>query len=350
MIELSMHEAVSKTTAGRLGAVLYLVSGVVTVISLVLPAPATLNALAVACVGILAMALAPIIWHLPWHRWPRRASLVLPLVALPLISVHNVAGGSDPYRWGLFYVVVSAWVGLAQPRGTFYLISPLLAISYALPLVVFNHPLWALSSSLYAVPVCGLVAESVAWAISRASQAQQALRESETRLRDLAHHDALTGLSNRTDFLLHLDEALSQRPVQGSVALMFADIDDFKGINDRLGHATGDEVLRHAAHSLNSGVRPGDLVARMGGDEFTVLLPRVGSLAEAVSIADRIREQLRKPVVCGDVEVAINASVGVALAAADDSAESLLHRADKAMYSAKRSGKDRAVVLDLAAA
>lgn len=347
-----MYEAVSRATAGRLGAVLYLVSGIVTAVSLVLPAPPTLNAPLVALVGVVAIVLAGPIWYLPWHHWPRRASLALPLLALPLISFHNVVGGSDPYRWGLFYVVVSAWIGLAQPRGTFYAIAPLMALSYALPLILLpDHPFWALSSTLYAIPVCGLVAESVAWAIDRASQAQHALRESEAHLRDMAHHDSLTGLSNRTDFLLHLDSALrSAFESEGCVALLFADVDDFKGINDRLGHATGDEVLRHAASCLSSSVRPGDLVARFGGDEFTVLLPRVSSLAEALRIAERIREQLRQPLRYGDVDVAIKASVGVALAAANDTAETLLHRADEAMYNAKRSGKDRAVVLDLAAA
>jgi len=155
---------------------------------------------------------------------------VLPLLALPLISIHNIAGGSDPYCWGLFYVV---------------LICPLLVVSYALPLIVLpNHPLWSISSTLYAVPVCGLVAESVAWAISRAAHAQQALSDSEARLRDMAHHDALTGLSNRADFLLQLDAALDHaRVADDRVALLFTDIDDFKKIKDRLGHAAGDGVV-----------------------------------------------------------------------------------------------------------
>src|SRR5687767_9291961 len=103
-----MHEAVSRTTAGRLAAALYLVSGAVTVLSLLLPAPPSMNAPVVAAVGVIAIGMTLPIWYLPWHRWPRRASLVLAVLALPLISVHNVGGGADPYRWGLFYVVIAA--------------------------------------------------------------------------------------------------------------------------------------------------------------------------------------------------------------------------------------------------
>jgi diguanylate cyclase (GGDEF)-like protein len=345
-----MDGAVSRTTAGRVAAALFLLSGALTVLSLALPAPPTLDAGKVALVGAVSMAAAVPVWLVPWQHWPRWTSLSLVVFALPLISFHNIVGGSDPYRWGIFYVVLAAWVGLAHPRGTFVLLSPLVAASYALPLVIFpDHPFWSLSSTLYAVPVCCLVSESVAWAIDRAARAQWALQASEARLRDMAHHDALTGLSNRTDFLLQLESALDRaRLLRRGIAVLFLDIDEFKGINDRLGHAAGDELLRHVAACLRAAVRPEDVAARLGGDEFTVLLADVSSSDDAMRVAERIHTELKRP---HDFHsgAAVNASIGVVLARPDDSPDSLLRRADAAMYEAKRGGKGRAALLDLAA-
>jgi diguanylate cyclase (GGDEF)-like protein len=338
-----MHEAVSRTTAGRVAAALFLVSGAVTLVSVVLPAPPTLNAPAVAACGLIAMLAAIPAWFAPWDRLPRRAMLIMVSLALPLISVHNVVGGSDPYRWGLFYVVLSAWLGLAQPRGTFLWMSPLLVISYALPLILFSHPLWALSSTLYAIPVCGLVAESVAWAIDRAGRAQQALSDSESRLRYLAHHDPLTGLSNRADFLMQLERLLAD---QAGLGLLFVDIDDFKDVNDRFGHAAGDQLLQHVANCLLSAVRPDDVVARLGGDEFTVILAGVASRQEAERVAARIRQTLLAPT--PELASPVRASIGITISAPDESGDVLLRRADAAMYAAKRRTK-RSTLAQLAA-
>src|SRR5579864_6094739 len=116
MIEQTMYEAVSRTTAGRVAAALFLMSGTVTLASVVLPAPPNLNAAAVGACGLIAMLAAIPAWFVPWHRLPRRVMLLMVIFALPLIAVHNFVGGSDPYRWGIFYLVLSAWLGLAQPR------------------------------------------------------------------------------------------------------------------------------------------------------------------------------------------------------------------------------------------
>jgi diguanylate cyclase (GGDEF)-like protein len=131
---------------------------------------------------------------------------------------------------------------------------------------------------------------------------------------------------------------------------LFIDIDDFKRVNDRLGHATGDDLLRHVAVQIVSCVRPEDVVARFGGDEFTVLLRRVGSKDEALGVAERIRERLRtEPVGSDGSPLLIVASVGLALGRPGDSADAMLRRADAAMYRAKELAK-RGFCMDQAAA
>jgi diguanylate cyclase len=169
-----------------------------------------------------------------------------------------------------------------------------------------------------------------------------ATRESE--LRHQAFHDGLTGLANRALFLDRLQHALALhardlRPV----AVVFLDLDDFKVVNDTLGHAVGDELLVRVAERLTGAVRTGDTVARLGGDEFAVLLEDGG---DPMPIAAKVSASLVPPFTLrGDV-VDVHASIGICELDAEDAplaADELLARSDTAMYSAKRSGKDRIV-------
>jgi diguanylate cyclase (GGDEF)-like protein/PAS domain S-box-containing protein len=171
------------------------------------------------------------------------------------------------------------------------------------------------------------------------------------QMRDLAEHDSLTGLLNRSAFRLQMERALRRaRNTQELVALLFIDLDGFKQVNDRLGHAAGDEVLRVVARRMSSSVRAADIVARLGGDEFVVLLesPVDASIAEEVSsrILAALTEDYsflrRAESGLGDsVELPkVGASIGVALYTPQEShVDSLFKRADAAMYDAKRSGK-----------
>ena len=168
----------------------------------------------------------------------------------------------------------------------------------------------------------------------------RALREG---LRHQAEHDALTGLPNRQRFFTRLKELQSgggERQGDGLeriVGIAYFDLDGFKGINDNLGHAAGDELLAKLADRLAPLIRSGDLIARLGGDEFAVL---VGATSPEVMLAvvNRLDEAVRQPVEVGGELVTIGASFGVATTAcgAVDSVE-LLRRADSAMYSSKRS-------------
>lgn len=169
-------------------------------------------------------------------------------------------------------------------------------------------------------------------------------KQAHERLQHLALHDALTNLPNRTLFRDRLRQALVQGQRQGSaVALLNVDLDDFKPVNDEHGHAIGDLVLQQVAQRLLDAVRASDTVARMGGDEFYVLLPGAADAADALRLAGKICATLAEPFDAEGKVLHIGASVGVALyrdQAGDD--KTLMRQADAAMYRAKQAGGHRA--------
>jgi len=160
------------------------------------------------------------------------------------------------------------------------------------------------------------------------------------QMREQADTDQLTGLANRRVFLTALDEELA---ATDTGALVFLDLDNFKEVNDSLGHAAGDALLVDIADRLRQVTREGDLVARLGGDEFTILLRGVTDPHELERIISRISACLREPLVFDQHAVPARASVG-GIWLDGDEAESVLLRADAAMYRAKRSGGDTAVI------
>ncbi|MGQ4276822.1 diguanylate cyclase domain-containing protein [Pseudidiomarina sp. E22-M8] len=164
-----------------------------------------------------------------------------------------------------------------------------------------------------------------------------------------AHHDALTGLPNRSMFTERLQQALNQkrRFPSHNFAVLFVDLDRFKDINDSLGHSAGDEFLLEASRRIGECVRDNDTVARLGGDEFVILLNLVRHIDDAKDVASRIIEHMRQPFVFGETEHYSGASVGIAeCKSRNDTAERLLRDADAAMYQAKSMGRGRYVVFD----
>jgi diguanylate cyclase (GGDEF)-like protein len=158
----------------------------------------------------------------------------------------------------------------------------------------------------------------------------------------LARHDALTSLPNRTLFLDRVEQAVARSARSGAtLAVLFLDLDGFKGVNDRFGHAEGDDLLKTVASRLVSCVRAADSVARLGGDEFAVLLEGVEDVAELDALCHRLLAALRREIRVMGHEVVVGASIGVAVARPDDDAAGLLRNADMAMYRAKALGKDR---------
>lgn len=169
------------------------------------------------------------------------------------------------------------------------------------------------------------------------------LHEAQELINKLAFYDPLTGLANRRLLMDRLDRALMGAKRHGeSVAIMMCDLDNFKMINDSLGHDAGDELLKHIADSMKSVIREDDLVARLGGDEFVIVLDGIAETGEIIDIASALLEKVEKPLELLGNQVAVSSSLGIAIYPDDGLVSSdLLRNADLAMYYAKGNGKNR---------
>jgi len=170
----------------------------------------------------------------------------------------------------------------------------------------------------------------------------------EAEVRHRALHDPLTGLPNRALALDRLEGALARRRRDGrAVAVLLADLDQFKLVNDSLGHAAGDELLVALAPRLHDAVRPSDTVARLGGDEFLVVCEQLDGAHEAIRVAERVAQAINQPIVLAEGEHFVTASIGIAVAeSAGALPEDLLRDADAAMYRAKERGRGRYELFD----
>jgi len=167
-----------------------------------------------------------------------------------------------------------------------------------------------------------------------------ARKEAEERIRELAYHDVLTGLPNRLLLRDRLEHALARaQRRKHHLAVLFIDLDSFKNINDSLGHAVGDQLLKEVASRLCASVRDVDTVARLGGDEFVVVLENLPDASDAVSVATNIHTVFARPITVGDQALHTSASIGIAIYPDDgENTESLIQNADTAMYQAKAQG------------
>ena len=172
-------------------------------------------------------------------------------------------------------------------------------------------------------------------------------RNLERQLSHRAFHDELTGLANRALFLDRMDHALRVvRTDDDPVVVLFVDLDDFKSVNDALGHSVGDQMLRAIAERIRGVSGVGDTPARLGGDEFALLLEDRGGVDRALDVAERLLADLHEPVSLGGHDIAVLASVGVAVASPEITTAGLLRDADIAMYEAKRAGKSQIKIFD----
>jgi diguanylate cyclase (GGDEF)-like protein len=208
-----------------------------------------------------------------------------------------------------------------------------------------ERSLWRILAGVLAVLL--LVLAAGVWILRRYHRlldAQEAERlAQEERIRHQAFHDALTSLPNRASFTEHLEEAVRRaKRTHWQLALMFLDVDQFKRVNDSLGHDAGDQLLRVLAARIRARVRETDLLFRMGGDEFTVILEDVRGPEEAAMVAQRVIEATREPLQLAHHELAVSVSIGIAMFPKDDAGgERLVKSADTAMYRAKELGRNR---------
>ena len=456
-----LAEPTATRTYARIAAVLFGLASLATLVSQSFQSASPEARALVILVSLAGMAAAPIIWILPWQRWPRSRTLLLLPVALALVDL-GLIGIPNTYAYGAFFVLSFAWVGLAHPRGTSLRMAPLLVVAFVVPPAVAGVEFGSVRNALIiVVAVSALVGETIAWLSAALRDAQQQLheRQSEARFRSMfrqasdivsvvtvdgtimyltpsvervlgygseglvgtrlsrlldpvdipdaarflelvrrgvtpppvewrlcrsdgawrqletvgvnllddpavggivltmrditerrsleaqlshqAFHDPLTGLANRV--LLHerLEDA-ARGTTPDRLAVLFIDLDDFKAVNDSMGHAIGDRALRLVAERFSRCVREGDTVCRLGGDEFAVLLEGIADVSEVTEIAVRLLAVLQDPLVVGETKVVLGASIGVAveLVGAAEPGE-MLRNADIAMYEAKRAGKNR---------
>ena len=275
------------------------------------------------------------------------------------IDLISVAGRLLDLPYGLAFVATGTMAlhpsirALTEPAGNRpQSTSPgrivIVAVALLVPAVITLHNPSGSSQDRIALFVI-IVGLTVA-AVLRIAQALHVAERSEASLAYQAMHDSLTGLPNRRMMHQHLTAVLERAAVDDThVALLFLDLDRFKLVNDTLGHTHGDELLVAVARRLNEHVRPADLVTRIGGDEFMVVLGHVVSVSQALDLANRLRSALRAPFVVNDMEFFVSASIGLAFASGDDpgaSAEVLVRDADTAMYQAKDAGRDAVAVFD----
>jgi len=222
------------------------------------------------------------------------------------------------------------------------------------PLVADGRPLGAVVIEYQPRPVVGGVERRVASVLTQLSSIASLNLRNAVLLRhvqDLAERDSLTGAANRRMFEISLERVLAtvdrrsrREPV---TAVLFLDLDDFKVVNDSLGHAAGDALLVAVTERIAGSVRDGDLVARLGGDEFAVLTEDTPDLKRSVAMAERLVRELRAPYLLGDQHVSVTASIGIASARdASEVASDIVRNADVAMYMAKANGKAGFAIFD----
>ncbi|HUA07392.1 MAG TPA: GGDEF domain-containing protein [Solirubrobacteraceae bacterium] len=283
--------------------------------------------------ALLTVVIAGMVAVAPWERLSARTRSGLVFAYLIVVALLRVAGGTS----GIAPVALLCvfWVGLCGTRRQLWCMLAAITVLFVLPLIIggpADHPPGAWRAAILFIAVSGLIGATGQALVARVREQHLERDRLLAQLHDLAHTDPLTGLPNRRAWELELERALAHaRRKDESLSLAVLDIDNFKDINDRRGHAEGDSLLIDTARRWSEVLRAEDVLARIGGDEFALLMPGCAE-HDAAFVLARIRTSTPVPYSC---------SVGLAAWHGTETGERLLQRADAALYDAKRNGRDR---------
>jgi diguanylate cyclase (GGDEF)-like protein len=320
------------TAATRLGAVASLLAAVGGLLVWTLD-PGSVRSTAIATAGIaVAAAFGGLYVFLPWERLDRRAVLI-PLVALGVPGVaaaaYNTGGMSSPYTY--YFVFIPFTAAYVCTRLELGLTVAACVLGAAAPLAYDGAPTPSVVRLLFLATI-----SSAAGIVFHRSQ--EHVRATDAQLRDMALRDALTGVANRRALeVLAANQLLVAARDDRSLSVCYLDVDHFKEVNDTLGHAVGDRVLKALARSTKGVLRDGDIVGRIGGDEFAVVLPGAGA-DQARVVADRLAVAFASEVGQDEAAPRVSVSVGTASFPRDGrNWEELLHAADARLLRAKQA-------------
>jgi diguanylate cyclase (GGDEF)-like protein len=281
----------------------------------------------VVSIGLTALVAAAIVAG-RWDRWPDWAALVPALTYLAAVAVMREAGGGNVSGVGPMVLLPVMWLALHGTRRVLAVVLVAVPLVYWLPILVEGGGERYPGSGWRIGLLLAVLSATLGLTVQRL---HDKVRSQAARLDRLAHQDELTGLPNRRAWLSQLQQALALAGRRGEpLTVAFIDIDRFKAINDADGHEAGDALLVHAARSWSGVLRAGDVLARMGGDEFALLLPDCDATA-----AGRVLARMRL------APMRATWSAGVTQWNGAEPAEALVHRADALLYGAKRAGRDR---------
>ena len=273
---------------------------------------------------------------------PARLALFCWDTAVVLGVVATLAFDQRTAIWALLAFPIVGAAALWKLRGALWTWAAVSAAHVVLRLAFAGDqpPVTVATSLAYRVTILLLIAIFVGTLVQEQAALISALSAAHAELRRRAAHDDLTGLANRTTLLQRLHEAVARAERGGpGPALLFLDCDDFKVINDELGHVAGDAALRMIAERLSSEIRTGDVAARLSGDEFCVLLQTQETVDDAQRLAQRLRRRLHEPWSYGAVTIELGASVGVTVWSPGTTGAQMLEAADQAMYRNKERSR-----------
>jgi diguanylate cyclase (GGDEF)-like protein len=288
----------------------------------------------------------------PWRRLPAASKVVLPLLFLIAAALLRDAAGGASAGVGALPLLPVFWVALHGRRSHLIVLIIATAAYFALPPLLLGGPHYPLSglrmAATYSVVagIIGATAQSLVGTTraqaresgARRLELERIARDRERLLAELEHlavTDPLTGLGNRRAWISWLESSLTEAAgTSSTVAVAILDLDRFKQFNDTHGHARGDQLLIEAAKTWTAALRPADHLARIGGEEFAVVLS-VHDAAAAIAVVERMRAA---------TPMRQTASAGIAIWNHDEPSDALVERADRALYDAKHSGRDRTIV------